>query len=241
MKIIPAIDIIGGKCVRLTRGDYLRKKIYANDPVEVAKSFENVGIQRLHLVDLDGAKRSEVVNYDVLEKIASKTNLIIDFGGGIKSNEIIERIFNAGAHIASIGSIAIKEKELFRSWVEIYGEEKILLGADVRKEKITISGWLEKTEISVFDFIRENAGIGVKNVFCTDVAMDGNMRGPSIELYKRIIKDALRINLIASGGVSCVNDLVRLKEIGCSGVIVGKAIYEGKINLNELKEFNYAD
>lgn len=237
MNIIPAIDLIDGKCVRLTQGDFLQKKVYANDPLAVAQSFEDAGLLRLHLVDLDGAKKGEVVNLKTLEKIASKTNLVIDFGGGIKSTNTIERVFNAGAQMASIGSIAIKDKALFCSWVNKYGAERILLGADVREEMITISGWLEKTSFNVFDFINENMKIGVTNIFCTDVAKDGNMAGPSLNLYKEIITAFPQINLVASGGVSSLNDLQELKRIGCSGAIVGKAIYEDKISLNDLSKF----
>ena len=237
MEIIPAIDIIDGKCVRLTQGDYAHKKIYNEDPLEVALEFEDIGISRLHLVDLDGAKQGKVINFKVLEKIASKTKLKIDFGGGIKTNEDIHSIFEAGANIATIGSIAVKNKTLFFSWIIKYGAEKILLGADVKNEKIAINGWLETTDLSIFDFIKENSEQGIKNIFCTDISKDGLLEGPAIDLYKNIINEFPKINLIASGGVATIKDLEDLKDIGCSGAIVGKAIYEKRISLNELKKF----
>ncbi|CAN5517587.1 1-(5-phosphoribosyl)-5-[(5-phosphoribosylamino)methylideneamino]imidazole-4-carboxamide isomerase [soil metagenome] len=237
MKIIPAIDIIDGKCVRLTQGDYLQKTIYNENPLEVALQFEGIGIERLHLVDLDGAKSGAVVNYKVLEKIASKTKLKIDFGGGIKTNEAIKVVFESGAAIATIGSVAVKDQELFFSWLNKYGADKILLGADVKEEKIVISGWLEKTAISLFDFITENMNEGVCTVFCTDISKDGLLQGASVELYKKIIAQFPELNLIASGGVSALNDLDELKSIGCSAAIVGKAIYEGKITMKDLKKY----
>lgn len=237
MEIIPAIDIIDGKCVRLTQGDYSQKKIYNEDPLEVALEFEDIGIKRLHLVDLDGAKEGKVINFKVLEKIANKTKLKIDFGGGIKTNEDIHSIFEAGARIATIGSLAVKNKLLFFSWLKKYGPEKILLGADVKNEKIAINGWLETTELSIFDFIKENMEQGIKNIFCTDISKDGLLEGPSIDLYKKIMIEFPKINLIASGGVANLKDLEDLKEIGCSGAIVGKAIYEKRITLTELKKF----
>jgi phosphoribosylformimino-5-aminoimidazole carboxamide ribotide isomerase len=237
MKIIPAIDIIDGKCVRLTQGDYTQKIIYNDNPLEVALQFEGIGIERLHLVDLDGAKKGEVVNYNVLEKIASKTKLVIDFGGGIKSNETIKNVFDSGAFIATVGSIAVKNKDLFFSWIEKYGADKILLGADVKDEKIAIAGWLEKTDILILDFIAENMKGGIKTIFCTDISKDGLLQGASTELYRKIIESFPNLNLIASGGVSCIKDLDVLKEIGCSGAIVGKAIYEGRITMEELKMY----
>lgn len=237
MQIIPAIDLIDGKCVRLTQGDYAQKKIYNENPLEVAKQFESIGITRLHLVDLDGAKKGEIVNYKVLEKIASQTKLIIDFGGGIKTDETIKIVFESGASLVTIGSIAVKNKNLFYSWVKKYGAEKILLGADVKEEKIAISGWLENTEIAVFDFISENMQQGVKTIFCTDISKDGLLQGSSVDLYKKILKQFPSLNLIASGGVSSVNDLDELKEIGCSGAIVGKAIYENRISMSDLKKY----
>jgi phosphoribosylformimino-5-aminoimidazole carboxamide ribotide isomerase len=235
--IIPAIDIIDGKCVRLTQGDYSRKIIYNENPLEVALMFEDIGITRLHLVDLDGAKKGEVVNYKVLEKITGATGLVIDFGGGIITDEALKIVFESGAAIATIGSIAVKNSLLFFSWLEKYGSEKILLGADVKDEKIAIGGWLENTNIIIFDFLKKNQIAGIKNVFCTDISKDGLLQGASVELYKKIIDQFPDINLIASGGVSSVNDLDELRFIGCSGVIVGKAIYEGRITLRELKKY----
>jgi phosphoribosylformimino-5-aminoimidazole carboxamide ribotide isomerase len=236
MILIPAIDIIDGKCVRLTQGDYEKKKIYNEHPLEVALQFEGVGIRRLHLVDLDGAKKGSVVNQKVLEQLASKTKLEIDFGGGIKTDADIRSVFDAGAAIATVGSIAVKDKELFFRWLNHYGAERLLLGADVKEEKITIGGWLEGTDISVFDFLRAYVSGGVTNVFCTDVAMDGLLQGPSIELYKKIIAAVPGISLIASGGVSCLADLDTLQECGCEGVIVGKAIYENRITMEDLRK-----
>lgn len=235
--IIPAIDIIDGKCVRLSQGDYAQKIIYNEQPLEVAKMFEEIGIKRLHLVDLDGAKKGIVVNQKVLETIASKTNLIIDFGGGIKTDESIQSVFDAGAHLATLGSIAVKNKSLFFSWIKKYGANKIMLGADVKDEKIAVGGWLESTDISIIDFIDENISNGIENIFCTDISKDGLLQGPGIDLYKKIISHFSSIQLIASGGVSSINDLNELKTIGCSGVIVGKAIYEGRITIKELKLF----
>ncbi|HEY0031565.1 MAG TPA: 1-(5-phosphoribosyl)-5-[(5-phosphoribosylamino)methylideneamino]imidazole-4-carboxamide isomerase [Bacteroidia bacterium] len=237
MEIIPAIDIIDGKCVRLTQGDYSQKKIYNENPLDVAIQFEDIGIRRLHLVDLDGAKEGKVINYRVLEKIALKTSLVIDFGGGIKSNESIKSVFDSGASIAAIGSIAVRDKALFFSWVEKYSPAKILLGADVKDEKIAIAGWQEVTDLALSDFIKENMAQGISSVFCTDIAKDGLLEGPSIELYKKVISDFSALNLIASGGVSGLKDLQDLKEIGCSGAIVGKAIYENRITMTELKKY----
>ena len=234
-EIIPAIDLIDGKCVRLSQGDYSQKTIYNENPLEVALQFEDAGITRLHLVDLDGAKKGEVVNLKVLEKIASKTKLIVDFGGGIKTNETVQQVFNAGASMATIGSLAVKNKKLFYEWVSVYGAEKFLLGADVKNEMIAINGWLETTNISVYDFMKENIEQKVNTVFCTDISKDGLLQGPSIDLYKKIIKKIKGIRLIASGGVANINDVIALKEIGCSGVIIGKAIYEGRITIDELR------
>ncbi len=237
MEIIPAIDIINGKCVRLTQGDYLRKKIYNDNPLEVARTFETIGIKRLHLVDLDGAKQGKVINIKVLETIASKTNLKIDFGGGIKTNEDIKMVFESGAGIAAIGSMAVKDRELFFSWIQKYGPDKLLLGADVKKEKIAINGWLENTQIPVFDFLNENISAGITTAFCTDISKDGLLQGPSFVLYKKLLLQFPDLNLIASGGISNTEDLYELKKIGCSGAIIGKAIYEGLITLNDLKKF----
>lgn len=236
-EIIPAIDIIDGKCVRLSQGDYEQKTIYKEDPLEVAKQFEDIGITRLHLVDLDGAKKGEVVNFKVLETIASKTKLIIDFGGGIKTDRSIQSLFNTGASMATIGSIAVKDPELFYSWIKKYGANKILLGADVKDEKITISGWLEKTDLSVFDFLKQNIQNGLTQAFCTDVSKDGMLEGPSTELYQKIISEFPKLYFIASGGVSNMQDVFKLQGINCNGAIIGKALYEGRISINELKEF----
>ena len=236
MEIIPAIDIIDGKCVRLTQGDYAQKTIYNENPLEVALEFEGIGITRLHLVDLDGAKLGKVVNYKVLEKIASKTKLSIDFGGGIKTDDDIETVYNYGADLATIGSVAVKNKELFFSWIKKYSAEKIFLGADVKNEKIAVGGWLETTNISVFDFIEENIKEGIVNIFCTDISKDGLLQGPSTDLYRSILTKFPTLNLTASGGVSQLSDLEELKKIGCSGAIVGKAIYEGRITMDQLKK-----
>lgn len=238
--IIPAIDIIDGKCVRLSQGDYAQKKIYNENPLEVAKQFEDAGIKRLHLVDLDGAKEGAIINQKVLETIASKTKLIIDFGGGIKAETDIQSVYNSGATIATIGSLAVKNPELFFSWVKKYGSNRILLGADVKNEKIAVSGWTEQTEFSVFDFIKTNLEKGVKNIFCTDISKDGMMQGSSVELYKKIIapfRAGGKLNLIASGGISSIKDIEAVQEAGCSGVIIGKAIYEGNITLSLLKKY----
>lgn len=237
MELIPAIDIIDGKCVRLTQGDYAQKTIYNENPLEVALEFEAIGIKRLHLVDLDGAKKGQVVNLKVLEKIAANTKLTIDFGGGIKTDEDIKNVYEAGATLATIGSVAVKNKALFFSWLNKYGADKILLGADVKDEKIAVGGWLETTNISIFDFIKENNEGGIKTIFCTDIAKDGLLQGPSLDLYKKIITQFPKLNLIASGGVASIKDLEELKEAGCSGAIVGKAIYEGRITMDELKSF----
>ena len=237
IEIIPAIDIIEGKCVRLSQGDYAKKKIYNENPLEVAKQFEDAGIKRLHLVDLDGAKKGAIVNQKVLETIASKTKLIIDFSGGIKTDSDIKSVFDAGASIVTIGSVAVKNSELFFSWVKKYGPDKILLGADVKNEKIAVSGWTEQTEISIFDFIKSNFEKGIKNIFCTDISKDGMMQGSSVDLYKKIKEKFPEINLIASGGISSLKDIDEVINAGCSGVIIGKAIYEGNIKLSELKKF----
>lgn len=238
MDIIPAIDLIDGKCVRLTQGDYDMKTIYNENPLEVAKQFEDIGIKRLHLVDLDGAKKGEIVNIKVLETIASNTGLNIDFGGGIKSEQSLEAVFNAGANLATIGSLAVKEPEVFFSWIEKYGAGKIMLGADVSQNKIAIGGWLKTTDIDVIDFIKINFYKGIKNVFCTDISKDGMLQGPSLDLYMKIMKEIPELKIIASGGVSNMKDIVALQKIGCGGAIVGKAIYEGRITLDEINEFN---
>ncbi|HEX6431989.1 MAG TPA: 1-(5-phosphoribosyl)-5-[(5-phosphoribosylamino)methylideneamino]imidazole-4-carboxamide isomerase [Niastella sp.] len=238
MQIIPAIDIIDGKCVRLTQGDYEQKKIYNEHPLEVAKEFEDAGLQRLHLVDLDGAKAGAVKNWKVLETIAGKTSLVIDFGGGIKTEKDVTIVFESGAALATIGSLAVKNEFEFVKWLLQFGAEKFLLGADVKDEKITVGGWLETTDISIFDFLQKYIDHGVQQVFCTDVSKDGLLAGPSIDLYKKIIERFPSLNFIASGGVSNMKDLESLAAIGCTGAIVGKAIYENRISLDDLKLFS---
>lgn len=235
--IIPAIDIIGGKCVRLTQGDYAQQKVYNENPLEVAQEFEDSGIRRLHLVDLDGAKKGAVVNWKVLEAIAGKTGMVVDFGGGIKTGDDLKVVFESGAALATIGSVAVKQPELFFSWLDQYGPDKMFLGADVKEEKIAVGGWLETTDRSVFDFLRTNLERGVKEVFCTDIAKDGLLEGPSTDLYKKIIAELPGIQLTASGGVSRMSDVEELQAAGLAGVIIGKAIYEGRITLQELKKF----
>src|SRR5450432_2816208 len=226
MQIIPAIDIIDGKCVRLTQGDYEQKKIYNEHPLEVAKQFEGAGLIRLHLVDLDGAKAGAVKNWKVLETIAGKTSLSIDFGGGIKTEKDIKIIFGSGASFATVGSIAVKNEEEFVKWLLQFGADKFLLGADVSNEKITISGWQETTDIWVYDFIEKYLQHGIQQLFCTDISKDGKLEGPALSLYKNILGKFPGLNLVASGGVSTVKDLEDLQEAGCKGAIVGKAIYE---------------
>tara|TARA_B110000046_G_C12895381_1_gene356200 strand:+ start:134 stop:847 length:714 start_codon:yes stop_codon:yes gene_type:complete len=233
MKIIPAIDLIDGKCVRLSKGDYGTKKIYNENPLEVAKEFEDNGIEYLHLVDLDGAKSKRIVNYKTLERIASKTSLKIDFGGGLKSNNDLKIAFESGAQQITGGSIAAQKPELFKSWIQKYGGDKIILGADCLNRKIATNGWLKTTEIDVLDLIQEYEKQGIKSVICTDISKDGMMSGPSIALYKELISNT-KIQLIASGGVSNIEDLYELSALGCEGAIVGKAIYEGKVTLKQL-------
>lgn len=235
--IIPAIDIIDGKAVRLTQGDYAQKKIYNEKPLEVAKQFEDAGFKRLHLVDLDGAKEGRVKNWKVLEAVAGKTALVIDFGGGIKSENDVRIVFNSGAYLATVGSIAVKNEKEFLKWIGNYGPEKFLLGADVKDEKIAVAGWTEKTDIWVYDFIEKYLEHGIRQIFCTDVSKDGKLEGPSTDLYKNIIAKFPDLHFIASGGVSSLNDLEELQKIGCSGAIVGKAIYEGRISIPELAKF----
>ena len=234
MTIIPAIDIINGKCVRLTRGDYAQQKIYNDNPVDVAKQFADAGIQRLHLVDLDGAKAGKIVNLAVLEGIAGATNLVIDFGGGIKNINDVANVFSAGAAMATIGSLAVKHPEILEEWLIEFGANKFLIGADVLDGKIKISGGLEDGGIEIFTFIGKMIGLGAANIFCTDILKDGAMEGPSVELYKQIMEQHPEINLIASGGVTNIDDVIELKAIGCSGAIIGKAIYEGNISVEQL-------
>ena len=238
MQIIPAIDIIDGKCVRLTEGDYSQKKIYNEHPLEVAKQFEDAGLQRLHLVDLDGAKAGKIINWKVLETIAAKTKLIIDFGGGIKTTKDVEIVFESGAALATVGSIAVKNETEFVKGLVQFGAHKFLLGADVKDEKIAVGGWLETTDINIYNFIESYVQKGVQQIFCTDISKDGKLQGPSIELYKNVIKTFPEIFFIASGGVSSVKDLEELKLIGCKAAIVGKAIYENKISIKELQTIN---
>ncbi len=235
MRIIPAIDIIDGKCVRLTKGDYSTKIIYNEDPLEVAKEFESSGIQYVHLVDLDGAKSSQIINYKILEEIASKTNLKVDFGGGLKSDEDLRIAFESGANQVTGGSIAVKKPDTFLNWIKNYGAEKIILGADCKERRIATHGWLETSMVDVVDFIADYEESGIKNVICTDVAMDGMLQGTSNQLYKEILEKT-NVNLIASGGVASMKDVHEVKKLGCEGVIIGKAIYEGKITLKELQE-----
>jgi len=237
MVIIPAIDIIDGKCVRLTQGDYQQKTIYNENPLEVAKAFEDAGLKRLHLVDLDGAKAGAVQNWKVLEAIAGNTSLVIDFGGGIKKAADVDIVFNAGAALATVGSIAVKEEQTFIQWLQQYGADKFLLGADVKGEKIAVGGWLETTDINIYDFIEKYMGHGVQQLFCTDVSKDGKLEGPSIELYTHIINRFPSLHFIASGGVATVDDLHALRKIGCAGAIVGKAIYENRISIEQLRLF----
>ncbi len=235
MRIIPAIDIIDGKCVRLSKGDYNSMKVYNENPLEVAKAFEDSGIQYLHLVDLDGAKSKHIVNYKILETIASKTGLKIDFGGGLKSDNDLRIAFESGARQITSGSIAASNPELFLYWLESYGSDKIILGADYLNRKIATQGWKKNSEIDVLDFIQNYEQKGIKYAICTDIDKDGMLQGASIELYAEIIANS-EINLIASGGVSSIEDLELLKKMGCEGAIVGKAIYEGKITLKELRK-----
>ena len=237
LQIIPAIDIIDGKCVRLEQGNYDKVTLYHKEPLEVAKKFEDAGLKRLHLVDLDGAKAGAVKNWKVLESIAGKTSLIIDFGGGIKTEKNVEIVFNSGAALATVGSIAVKNEEELVKWLLKFGAEKFLLGADVKDEKITVSGWQEETNIWIYDFILKWIDKGIKQIFCTDVSKDGKLEGPAIDLYKNIISKFPGLFFIASGGVSSVDDLKRLEETGCKAVIVGKAIYEDRISLEDLKIF----
>lgn len=237
MEIIPAIDIIGGKCVRLTQGDYSQKKEYASDPLEVAKRFEGAGITRLHLVDLDGAREKRVINREVLADICQKTSLQVDFGGGVQSDEDLDLAFSLGANQVTGGSIAVKDPGLFEGWLKKFGGDKLILGADAKDRKIAISGWQETTSADVVEFIKNYAEKGVRYVICTDVAKDGLLQGPSLELYKEILAEIKDVKLIASGGVSDVTDLESLREIGVHGTIVGKAFYEGRISLNQLAAF----
>lgn len=237
MEIVPAIDIINGKCVRLTQGDFSQVKVYDEQPLEVAQRFEDAGIERLHLVDLDGAKAGAVKNWKALEAIAGKTALVIDFGGGIKSEKDVQIVLDSGARYATVGSVAVKEKATFERWLTQFSAETFLLGADVRNEKLTVTGWTENTEIDIYDFINDYVTKAVRQIFCTDVSKDGAMQGPATELYQTIITKFPELHFIASGGVRDLDDVYELERIGCKGVIIGKAIYENRISLADLKTF----
>ena len=237
IEIIPAIDIIDGKCVRLSQGDYEQKKVYNENPLEVAKMFESVGIKRLHLVDLDGAKAKHIVNYKVLERIATNTTLTIDFGGGLKSDDDLRIAFECGAKMVTGGSVAVKDRETFLSWIAKFGSDRIILGADVKDKKIAVGGWLETTNLDLFPFVEKYKEEGINKIICTDISKDGMLAGPSIELYKEILQEFPDLYLIASGGVSSMNDIEQLQEANVPAVITGKALYEGKIKLNELSSF----
>jgi phosphoribosylformimino-5-aminoimidazole carboxamide ribotide isomerase len=235
--IIPAIDIIEGKCVRLTKGDYNQQTVYNEDPLEVALQFEGAGLKRLHLVDLDGAKAGEVKNWKVLEKIASKTKLVIDFSGGISTQKNVEIAFNSGAAYAAVGSIAAKDEFTFSGWLLLFGADKFIIGADVKEDKIMVKGWTETTSLTLSSFIEKYKTKGVKKFFCTDISKDGMLAGTAIDLYKKIMNEHPSIDLIASGGISTTKELEELREAGCDGAIIGKAIYENKISLQELQKF----
>ncbi len=247
MRIIPAIDIIDGKCVRLSKGDYSTKKIYNENPLEVAKQFEAHGIQYLHLVDLDGAKSKHIVNHKILEEIASQTNLKIDFGGGLKTDEDLRIAFECGAKQITGGSIAVKNPETFKSWLQVYGSKKIILGADAKNEKVAINGWTEDSNEALIPFIQKYIEKGINYAICTDISKDGMLQGPSFDLYKKIISECQsersrrpngkELKLIASGGISTFEELPKLAEIGCEGTIIGKAIYENRINLKQLENY----
>lgn len=237
MRIIPAIDIIDGKCVRLSKGDYDTKKIYNENPLEVAKEFEAHGIEFLHLVDLDGAKSKHIINHKVLERIATKTKLKIDFGGGLKTDEDLRIAFESGAHQITGGSIAVKDKETFSGWIQTYGAEKIILGADAKDEKVAVSGWQEESTEELVPFIKAYRDKGIDYVICTDISRDGMLQGPSFALYQRIIEECGGVKLIASGGISTYDELPRLAELGCEGTIIGKAIYENRISIKQLEGF----
>ncbi|OUD36921.1 1-(5-phosphoribosyl)-5-[(5-phosphoribosylamino)methylideneamino]imidazole-4-carboxamide isomerase [Flavobacterium sp. FPG59] len=237
MRIIPAIDIIDGKCVRLSKGDYNTKIIYNENPLEVAKEFEAHGIEYLHLVDLDGAKSSQIVNYRILEQIATQTSLKIDFGGGLKADSDLKIAFESGANQITGGSIAVKNRELFGKWIAEYGADKVILGADANNEKVAVSGWLEDSNEDLIPFIQDYQNKGIQYVICTDIAKDGMLEGPSFDLYAKILNENNSLKLIASGGISTFDELPRLAELGCEGTIIGKAIYEGRISLKQLGNY----
>lgn len=238
MKIIPAIDIIDGKCVRLSQGDYAQKKVYNENPLEVAKEFEDAGIEYLHLVDLDGAKAGKVTNWKVAEEICKDTNLSVDFGGGIKKKDEIQTLLNIGVNQVNLGSVAVKNSTLVYEWMEEFGAEKIILSADVKNENIAISGWMEDAKINLYDFIKQYESKDIKYVTCTDISVDGMLSGPNVALYKKLSKQFDKLKIIASGGVGSYQHLEDLRETKCYGVIIGKAIYEGRVTLNELVKFN---
>jgi len=237
ISIIPAIDILDGKCVRLEQGDYRLKKVYEEDPLVAARRFEDHGIKRLHVVDLDGAKARRVVNWNSLERIVSRTSLTVDFGGGIKSESDLKVVFDSGAAMAVIGSIAVSDPDLFQTWLFAYGPKKIILGADVRNKKIAVSGWTNTTAIELFDFLKQYKAMGVVQILCTDIARDGMLEGSSVELYQEIAAHFAKLQIIASGGISSLKEIHTLNESGIAGAVIGKALYEGKIKLEELKEF----
>ena len=237
MELIPAIDLIEGKCVRLTQGDYSTRKVYNEDPLEVALQFESVGIERLHVVDLDGAKAGHIVNYNVLERLASRTRLIIDFGGGLKSDEDLRIAFDCGAQMITGGSIAVKNPERFLTWLEKYGGERVILGADAKDKKIAVSGWEEGTNLDLIPFVKDYREKGVQKIICTDIGRDGMLQGPAIDLYKEIKEEVEWLYVIASGGVSSMADIERLDESGIPAVIFGKAIYEGRIRMSEIEKY----
>ncbi len=237
IEIIPAIDLIDGKCVRLSQGDYAQKTVYNENPLEVALMFQEAGITRLHLVDLDGAKARHIVNHKVLETIATKTSLVIDFGGGLKSDKDLEIAFNSGAAMVTGGSIAVKERETFLRWLEVFGSERIILGADAKDGKVAVSGWLETTELPVVEFISDYHKNGVKKVISTDISRDGMLSGPSFELYASIMQKLPAVEIIASGGIANMDDILKLDEMGVPGVITGKAIYENRITLKQIEAF----
>lgn len=238
IELIPAIDLIEGKCVRLTQGDYATRKVYNEDPLDVARQFEDHGIRRLHLVDLDGAKAGRIINYKVLEKLATRTGLVIDFGGGLKSDDDLRIAFDCGAEMITGGSIAVKQPERFLSWLTQYGAGRIILGADAKDKKIAVSGWEEGTDLELIPFVRDYQAKGVQKIICTDISRDGMLQGPAIDLYKELQEALPGLYLIASGGVSSIADIERLAEAGIPAVIFGKAIYEGRIPLKELERFN---
>lgn len=237
IELIPAIDIIDGKCVRLSQGDYAQKTVYNENPVEVAKMFQDVGIKRLHVVDLDGAKAQHIINHKVLQEITTQTSLIVDFGGGLKTDDDIRIAFDCGAQMVTGGSIAVKNTEVFHSWIKQYGGDKIILGADVKDEKLAVTGWTEVTDLQLLPFIESYVAAGINKVICTDISKDGMLQGPSIDLYKKILTKFPQLYLIASGGVSSMEDIQQLDAAGVPAVIFGKAFYEGKIKLDELKAF----